>query len=294
MPRSQQVSHHLGKSTTGRAGYASGTSDAGTATHTSHLLPGSHGHAMASLGTSSIRALCDLAEVESSGSSSPTDSLSVSFTPSVTSEAAAVSSADIEALLRHSFGHLTLQETARSLSFLRKLGDLASSSGSSAETESWAEADSVKIGDNRDTRNEASQQGGTKPSLANWQALCRAVGVTNDAVPRSITQCKKVRHLTPLSLTRQVVTDVLQTLRHYNVNLYDVKAALRKGTVARTFSSTAALAHYSKREGKLMPKAEVKTDPLLKGMLRDLFGSDQAKDKAKGKNQVKGKNGAKK
>ena len=47
----------------------------------------------------------------------------------------------------------------------------------------------------------------------------------------------------------------------------------------QTFPSIAALARYSKCEGKIMSKTVAKKDPLLKAMLRGLFRRGKGKGK---------------
>ena len=63
-----------------------------------------------------------------------------------------------------------------------------------------------------------------------------------------------------------------QTLKFYNANLADLTHALQNGTVVATFPSVSALLRYSRKEGKICGKADVKKDKVLKAMLRELFG----------------------
>ena len=68
-------------------------------------------------------------------------------------------------------------------------------------------------------------------------------------------------------------------LKSYNTNLSDLSSALHNGTVAQTFPSVAALARYTKYEGKIMSKMVAKKDPLLKVMLRELSRGGKGRGK---------------
>ncbi|KAJ7259904.1 hypothetical protein C8J57DRAFT_1185085 [Mycena rebaudengoi] len=86
--------------------------------------------------------------------------------------------------------------------------------------------------------------------LAGWQAVCALVGTRG--IPTSISQCKK-------------------TLRNgIWVNIFDLISAKRTGTRVRRHPSRVALREYTK-DGKIFPKATVKTNDFLKVLLVEIF-----------------------
>ncbi len=103
-------------------------------------------------------------------------------------------------------------------------------------------------------------------TLAAWQALCQAVGITD--IPSSITQCQKVGK-SPRYLPKSELS-MSQLLKKTYVNIFDLIDAARTGTVARTFPNNKKLAAYTKH-GKIFPKEKAKSNLLLKFMLRHIF-----------------------
>jgi hypothetical protein len=140
------------------------------------------------------------AGVQSADSFTPTDYLSPILSPvlapSVTSSTAEVPSLiDVEDILINKFDDLTFDEKRRALVAVGKLPhcDSAPSSVLETEIEIWPKTHAAKTYNNRDTSDYGNSHDGTKPSLADWQALCMAVGVAEDEMPNSINKCKKVR-----------------------------------------------------------------------------------------------------
>jgi hypothetical protein len=110
-------------------------------------------------------------------------------------------------------------------------------------------------------------------SLEDWQALCKAVGITN--IPSSITQCKKVRQRkvgrADGNLLPRLTCFSPQLLKGKHVNIFDLVDAARSGTAARTFPTSQQLADYTMDNDKIFPKKAAKSNKLLKFMLRHLF-----------------------
>lgn len=193
MSYSHLVPYYLGMSMPGRFGYASAASDAGTeVTTSSGVLVNDDGDMILTPSASSICSASDLGEVQSFGSRTPTVSLSASPTPSITSETATVPAIDIETLLQNKFNNLTLHEKARAFVSVRQFKSSSSCGSGEAEIEMLPENDAAKIGDNGSARAAAPMQDSMTPNLADWQDLCKAVGVTEDKMPVSIAKCKKV------------------------------------------------------------------------------------------------------
>jgi hypothetical protein len=232
--------------------------------------------------SSSSSAILVLARSGSTSSSAliPTAYVAPDIAPSVTGSTSEVPSlVDVEDILTNNFSNLTVREKQRALAAVGKFPhcDSTPSSAFTAETEIWPEVHAAKTYNNRDTSNYGNPHNSIKRSLADWQALCRAVGVAEDKVPNSITKCKKVRraHNQPYPPPNFHQ----QTLKAYNTNLSDLSNALRNGTVAQTFPSVAALAHYTRYEGKIMSKTVAKKDPLLKEMMRGMFRGGKGRRK---------------
>lgn len=170
---------------------APAASDAGTEVTTSSGVPvNDNGVMILTPSASSICSANDPGEVPFFGNLVPPVSLPASATPSITSETTAMPTVDVENLLQKKFNNLTLHEKARAL--VRKSQYSSSCDDSEAETENLTENGAAKIGDNGGACATARKQDSIKPSLADWQALCKAVGVVEDEMPVSITQCKKV------------------------------------------------------------------------------------------------------
>ncbi|KAI0333133.1 hypothetical protein GY45DRAFT_1272699 [Cubamyces sp. BRFM 1775] len=93
--------------------------------------------------------------------------------------------------------------------------------------------------------------GSTESRLAAWQDLCLHLGIAE--VPNSIKGCK-------------------QALKPINVNLIDLVDSKRQDTKPKTFSSEAACAEYTRKTGKIFPKARAKANPLLRQFLVVVFG----------------------
>jgi hypothetical protein len=203
MSYSHQAPYYLGNSVTGGPGYTSAASDAGTDTTTSSGVPvDDNGGMILTLSASTISAN-DLGEFQSLGSLTQTVSPSASPTPSIAGETAATPSVDIENLLQNEFETLTIREKSRALASVRKFKYPSSAASSEADTEILTKTHAAKIGDKGDTGEAGYVQDKIKPGLADWQALCKVVSVTEDKMPVSITQCKKVHppfHFHPLSL----------------------------------------------------------------------------------------------
>lgn len=171
-------------------GYTSTASDAGTDLTTSSGVHVDDAGGIVLTPTGSISGSAgDLIEIFSTDGLPPANHFSPSLAPSTADEIAAIPVAEIEDLLKNEFDNLTFAEKSRALASVRKVQHPSSSPSagtSEAETEILTKNNGTKIGKERDTR-EAG-----KPSLADWQALCKAVGVTVDKMPTSISQCKKV------------------------------------------------------------------------------------------------------
>jgi hypothetical protein len=136
------------------------------------------------------------AEVQSAGCLTPPAYLSPVVTPSVASSTDEVPSLiDVEDIFTNEFGNLTLHEKQRALAAVGKFAhcDSTPSSESETDTEIWPKTHAVKTCKNRDTSDGGNPHDGIKPSLADWQALCKAVGVAEHEMPSSIKKCKKVR-----------------------------------------------------------------------------------------------------
>lgn len=123
----------------------------------------------------------------------PTAYLSPVLTPSVTSSTAEVPSLiDVEDILINKFGDLTFREKQRALAAVGELPHVPSSVFET-ETETWPTIHAAETYNNRDTSDYGNPHDDIRPSLADWQALCMAVGVAEDEMPNSINKCKKVR-----------------------------------------------------------------------------------------------------
>jgi hypothetical protein len=186
MSYSHQVPYYFGQSWTGGFSNASVSRDAGTDATTSSgdLVDDAGGMILTPSGSTVSPA--NITEVQSTGSLTPTASPSDSRAPSVTNKTAPVPSADIENILKNEFNNLTIREKSRALASVRKSQYPDSGPG----TEADIDTETAKSGDSSE---EGGLQGDSKPVLADWQALCKAVGVTYDKVPDSITKCKEVR-----------------------------------------------------------------------------------------------------
>jgi hypothetical protein len=263
--------HRPAKSATSEYVYVSNACDAQPeATTSANTIVDKDGCVLLTPSSSTVSSTDDSFDLLSAGSLTPTTPLSPTHAPSDASSTAGTHSfLDAEQRFIDEFANLTFQEKHQALLVVSGFRRLDSDASSKAETEILTQTDAIKIGKDDETSEDDS-----KPSLEDWQALCKAVGVTDNLMPSSITRCKKVglpphSHLsTKTNLIHFLST---QTLRSYNANLCDLCTALNTGTVAQTFPSVAALARYSKREDKIASKAAVKKNPLLKMMLRKLF-----------------------
>ncbi|KAI0657188.1 hypothetical protein C8Q70DRAFT_919967 [Cubamyces menziesii] len=92
--------------------------------------------------------------------------------------------------------------------------------------------------------------GSTESRLTAWQDLCCHLGV--DEVPTSIKGCK-------------------EALRPVHVNLIDLVDSKRQNTKPKTFATETACANYTRRTGKIFPKARAKANPLLRQFLVVVF-----------------------
>lgn len=263
--------HRPAKSDTSEYVYVSDASDTQPeATTSTDTIVNKDGGVLLTPSSSTVSSTDDSFDLQSAGSLTPTTPLSPTHPPSDASSTAGTHSfLDVEQRLIDEFAKLTFQEKHQALLVASGFQRLDSDTISNAEAEILTQTDAIKIG-----KDDETSEDGSKPSLEDWQALCKAVGVTDNLMPSSITRCKKVglpphSHLsTKTNLIHFLST---QTLRSYNANLSDLCTALNTGTVAQTFPSVAALARYSKREGKIAIKAAAKENPLLKMMLRKLF-----------------------
>ncbi|PUU77270.1 hypothetical protein B9Z19DRAFT_987421 [Tuber borchii] len=87
--------------------------------------------------------------------------------------------------------------------------------------------------------------------LENWQRLCRVVGVPEERIPGSITQCRK-------------------TLSTIHVNLIDLIETRYVGRgIPQRFPTLAALGKYTRDTGKFFPR-EAKSGGILGRLLREL------------------------
>ncbi|EIW60959.1 uncharacterized protein TRAVEDRAFT_166094 [Trametes versicolor FP-101664 SS1] len=93
--------------------------------------------------------------------------------------------------------------------------------------------------------------GSNASRLDAWQDLCRHLGITD--VPSSIKKCKLA-------------------LKPFYVNLVDLVDSKRQGIKPRIFSSESELAGYIQKTSKIFPKAQAKTNPLLRQFLIVVFG----------------------
>ncbi|KAJ8482701.1 hypothetical protein ONZ51_g5193 [Trametes cubensis] len=112
--------------------------------------------------------------------------------------------------------------------------------------------------------------GSTESRLTAWQDLCCHLGV--DEVPTSIKGCKEVHTLMPN--THVLVAHprlASQALRPVHVNLIDLVDSKRQNTKPKTFATETACANYTRRTGKIFPKARAKANPLLRQFLVVVF-----------------------
>jgi hypothetical protein len=136
------------------------------------------------------------AEVQSAGSLTPPAYLSPVVTPSVAGSTDEVTPLiDVEDILTNEFGNLTFHEKQHALAAVGKFAhcDSALSSEFETDTEIWPKTHAAKTCKNRDTSDGGNPHDGIKPRLADWQALCKAVGIAEHEMPSSINKCKKVR-----------------------------------------------------------------------------------------------------
>jgi hypothetical protein len=170
--------------------------DGSDTTASSGVLVDEAGGIISSWNGSTISSTENNAEVQPAGSITPLVYLSPAVTPSVTSSTVEVLPLiDVEDILIKKFGNLTFHEKQRALAAVGKFPhcDSAPSSESETESEIWPKTHTAKTCKNRDASDGRNPYDGIKPSLADWQALCKAVGVTEHEVPSSINKCKKVR-----------------------------------------------------------------------------------------------------
>jgi hypothetical protein len=136
------------------------------------------------------------AEVQSAGSLTPPAYHSPVITPSVARSTDEVPPlVDIEDVLTNEFSNLTFHEKQCGLATVGKFDHCDSTPSSESETDAeiWPKTHAAKTCKNRDTSDSGNPHDGIKPSLADWQALCKAVGVAEHEMPSSINKCKEVR-----------------------------------------------------------------------------------------------------
>ena len=191
----------FGKAAADGNGFASSASDGGTDVTTYSGVPVDDAGGIVLTPTgSTCGSAGDLIESPSTDSLTPAGSFFPSPAPSTADESSSVPSANIEDLLNNEFDNLTFAEKSRALASICKVQPASSSASTSeAETEILTKYNSNKIGKDRDTGEEGT------PSLADWQALCKAVGVTVGNIPTSISQCKKVILHPPSSILHPTV-----------------------------------------------------------------------------------------
>ncbi|KAH9890509.1 hypothetical protein C8Q73DRAFT_128658 [Cubamyces lactineus] len=116
--------------------------------------------------------------------------------------------------------------------------------------------------------------GSTESRLDAWQDLCRHLGITE--APTSIKGCRQVLAVTATCLADNNISNtyvrvISQALTPIHVNLVDLVDSKRQNTKPKTFSSEAACAEYTRKTGKIFPKARAKANPLLRKFLVVVF-----------------------
>jgi hypothetical protein len=170
--------------------------DGSDSTASSGVLVDEAGGIIWTPGVSTISSTENNAEVQSAGSLTPPAFLSPAVTPSVATSTDEVPSlVDVEDIFTTEFGNLTFREKQRALAAVGKFAhcDSAPSSEPETDTEIWPKTHAAKTCKNRDTSDGGNPHDGIKPRLADWQALCKAVGIAEHEMPSSINKCKKVR-----------------------------------------------------------------------------------------------------
>ena len=170
--------------------------DGSDSTASSCVLVDEAGGIISTPSGSTVSSTENYAEVQSAGSLTPPVYLSPVVTPSVAGSTDEVPPLiDVEDTFTNEFSNLTFHENQRGLAAVGKFAhcDSAPSSESETDTEIWPKTHAAKTCKNRDTSDGGNPHDGIKPSLADWQALCKAVGVAEHEMPSSINKCKKVR-----------------------------------------------------------------------------------------------------
>ena len=170
--------------------------DGSDSTASSCVLVDEAGDIISTPSGSTVSSTENNAEVQSTGSLTPPAYLSPVVTPSVASSADEVPPLiDVEDGFTNEFSNLTFHEKQRDLVVTDKFAhcDSAPSNESETITEIWPKTHAAKTCKNRDTSDGGNPHDGIKPCLADWQALCKAVGVAAHEMPSSINKCKKVR-----------------------------------------------------------------------------------------------------
>lgn len=174
--------------------------DGSDGTASSFVLIDEAGGIISTPSGSTISSTENNAEVQSAGSLTPLVYLSPVVTPSVAGSTDEVPPLiDVDDIFTNEFGNLTFHEKKHALAAVGKFAhcDSAPSSEFETETEIWPKTHTAKTCKNRDTSDGENSYDGIKPCLADWQALCKAVGVAEDEMPSSINKCKKVRAASP-------------------------------------------------------------------------------------------------
>lgn len=102
----------------------------------------------------------------------------------------------------------------------------------------------------RDIVSEFNDYFGTVSNLANWQMLCRDVGVEEELT--SITQCRK-------------------ELRGVWVNIYDLIDARNAGLFPQRFPTQRVLSEYTMRTKRIFPKKRAKKGGPVSALLAHIF-----------------------
>ncbi|KAH8804402.1 hypothetical protein F5884DRAFT_680453 [Xylogone sp. PMI_703] len=91
---------------------------------------------------------------------------------------------------------------------------------------------------------------GEESKLANWQKLCRDLGMLE--IPPSITKCRKA-------------------IKKVSVNICDFVDAINTGYPIRFFSSKNELARYTRETGKIYPRKHIKKGDPASALLATIF-----------------------
>jgi len=185
-----------GNTTRGYRCTSTASDDGSDSTASSCVLVDEAGDITSTPSGSTISSTENNAEVQSAGSLTPPAYLSLVVTPSVAGSTDEIPPLiDVEDIFTNEFSNLTFHEKQRGLAVVGKFAhcDSAPSNEFETDTEIWPKTHAAKTYKNRDTGDGGNPHDGIKPTLADWQALCKAVGVAEHEMPSSINKCKKVR-----------------------------------------------------------------------------------------------------